>query len=158
MACEIVLGPSFPGLLDRLVGELRALHGLDPRWVLVPTSTVANSLRIRLGREAEGGALAGIRVLPLLSFLRRLSALESGTRGQRWSPDLDLALFQLVAQLDPPSPLAGLRRMPSGYRLLRPTFLDLADGGFGPFQAELLAELASEPDVSPRMKYLPAST
>ncbi|MCH6570687.1 MAG: PD-(D/E)XK nuclease family protein, partial [Acidobacteria bacterium] len=167
MSSHLVLAPSFPALLDLLLEKLRqcCLHDpLAPKWVVVPTSTAANHLRLRLGQEVQDSVLAGVRIIPLPYFLRRLGEVTepTGTNGgqapggqsllashQRWGPTLDLLLFELVEQLPVSSPLSRLQHMPSGYRLLRPTFLDLADGGFGLDQLEILEELAKEPDLAP---------
>ncbi len=152
MACKLVLVPSFPGLLDMLLHQLRTScleDPLGPKWVVVPTSTAVNHLRVRLGREAGEGVLGGVRVVPVANFIDRLGSRDSEPGVRRWNCALDLPLFELVEQLPPSSPLVGLHRMPSGYRLLRPTFLDLADGGFGPDQCEILQELAQEPELAP---------
>ena len=152
MSSNLVLGPSFPVLLDRLLEKLRQCcrhDPLAPKWVVLPTPTAANHFRIKLGQGAEGAVFSGVRVIPLLTFIRRLGGMSEPTAAQRWGPDLDLLLFELVEQLPFSSPLAQLQRMPSGYRLLRPTFLDLAEGGFGPDQLEILEELAEEPELAP---------
>ena len=129
MACKLVLVPSFPGLLDLLLHQLRTScleDPLGPKWVVVPTSTAANHLRVRLGREAGEGVLGGVRVVPVANFIDRLGSRDGEPCVRRWDCALDLLLFELVEQLPPSSPLVGLHRMTSGYRLLRPTFLDLA--------------------------------
>ena len=152
MSSNLVLAPSFPALLDPLLEKLRrcCLHDpLAPKWIVVPTSTAANHLRLKLGQEVEETVLAGVRITPLTYFLRRLGGITGPASHQRWGPTLDLLLFELVEQLPVSSPLSRLQRMPSGYRLLRPTFLDLADGGFGLDQLEILEELAEEPDLAP---------
>ena len=152
MSSNLVLAPSFPALLDPLLEKLRrcCLHDpLAPKWIVVPTSTAANHLRLKLGQEVEETVLAGVRITPLTYFLRRLGGITWPASHQRWGPTLDLLLFELVEQLPVSSPLSRLQRMPSGYRLLRPTFLDLADGGFGLDQLEILEELAEEPDLAP---------
>ena len=92
--------------------------------------------------------MAGVRIIPLTYFLRRLGEVTGPASHQRWGPTLDLLLFELVEKLPVSSPLSRLQHMPSGYRLLRPTFLDLADGGFGLDQLEILEELAKEPDLA----------
>ena len=152
MSSNLVLAPSFPALLDLLLAKLRqcCLHdSLAPKWIVVPTSTAANHLRLKLGQEVEETVLAGVRVIPLTHFLRRLGKVTGPASHQRWGPTLDLLLFELVEQLPVSSPLSRLQHMPSGYRLLRPTFLDLADGGFGFDQLEILEELADEPELAP---------
>ncbi|MCZ6770117.1 MAG: PD-(D/E)XK nuclease family protein [Acidobacteria bacterium] len=151
MSSNLVLGPSFPVLLDRLLEQLRQCcrhDPLAPKWVVLPTPTAANHFRIKLGQGAEKAVFSGVRVIPLLTFIRRLGGLSEPTAAPRWGPALELLLFELVEQLPLSSPLAQLQRMPSGYRLLRPTFLDLADGGFGPDQLEILEELADEPELA----------
>ncbi len=152
MSSHLVLAPSFPALLDPLLEKLRqcCLHEpLAPKWVVVPTSTAANHLRLKLGQEVEETVLAGVRIIPLTYFLRRLGKATGPASHQRWGPTLDLLLFELVEQLPVSSPLSRLQHMPSGYRLLRPTFWDLADGGFGLDQLDILEELAKEPDLAP---------
>jgi hypothetical protein len=152
MSSHLILAPSFPALLDPLLERLRqcCLHDpLAPKWIVVPTSTAANHLRLKLGQEVEEAVWAGVRLIPLTYFLRRLGEAADHASHQRWGPTLDLLLFELVEQLPPGSPLSRLQHMPSGYRLLRPTFLDLADGGFGLDQLDILEELAEEPDLAP---------
>lgn len=151
MACKFVLAPSFPSLLERLLDDLSVsfrVNPLVPRWLVVPTSTLANHLRLNLGRQAGQGVLASVRVLPLLKFVRRLGCVQGVQQGERWSPLLDLQLFDLVSNLKLDSTLGRLKELSGGYQLLRPTFLDLADGGFGMEEAELLEELADEKDLT----------
>ncbi|MEE8349351.1 MAG: PD-(D/E)XK nuclease family protein [Acidobacteriota bacterium] len=151
MACTLVTAPSFPQLLDLLLDDIQEACRQDPltaKWVVTPTSTAANHLRIRIGERAGSQTFAGVRVIPLSSFTRHLSTRANGRIGRRWGPALDLRLLELVEQLPTSSPLSRLKEMPSGYALLRPTFLDLADGGFGPAQMEILDELAQEPDLN----------
>ena len=74
MSCKLVLVPSFPGLLDYLLHKLRIScleDPLEPKWVVVPTSTVANHLRIRLGREAGESVLSGVRIIPIVNFTHK---------------------------------------------------------------------------------------
>jgi hypothetical protein len=152
MSSHLVLAPSFPELLDPLLEKLRQCclrDPLAPKWIVVPTSTAANHLRLKLGQEVEEAVWAGVRLIPLTYFLRRLGEAAEPASHQRWGPTLDLLLFELVEQLPVGSPLSRLQQMPSGYRLLRPTFLDLADGGFGLDQLDILEELAKEPDLAP---------
>ena len=152
MSSDLVLAPSFPALLDPLLEKLRQCclqDPLAPKWIVVPTSTAANHLRLKLGQEVEDAVWAGVRLIPLTYFLRRLGEAPEPASHQRWGPTLDLLLFELVEQLPVGSPLSRLQHMPSGYRLLRPTFLDLADGGFGLDQLDILEELAKEPDLAP---------
>ena len=151
MSCILVTAPSFPRILDRLLNDIHeeCRHDpLAPKWIITPTSTAANHLRLQIGRKAGPRTLAGVRVIPLSSFARHLGIRAAGHAGRRWGPALDFLLSELVEQLPPSSPLSCLQGMPSGYALLRPTFLDLADGGFGPAENEILEELALEPDLS----------
>jgi len=151
MACSLVTAPSFPQLLDHLLDDIQesCLHDpLTPRWIITPTSTAANHLRLRIGKKAGQATFAGVRVIPLSSFTRHLGTRATGVVPRRWGPALDLLLYDLVEQLPPSSPLSRLKEMPGGFALLRPTFLDLADGGFGPAEMEILEELAQEPDLS----------
>jgi RecB family exonuclease len=142
VSSNLVLAPSFPELLDPLLEKLRQCCLHDP---LAP----ANHLRLKLGQQVEEAVWAGVRLIPLTYFLRRLGETAEPASQQRWGPTLDLLLFELVEQLPAGSPLSRLQHMPSGYRLLRPTFLDLADGGFGLDQLDILEELAEEPDLAP---------
>ncbi|MEE2838974.1 MAG: PD-(D/E)XK nuclease family protein [Acidobacteriota bacterium] len=151
MSCSLVTAPSFPQLLDHLLDDIQdnCRHDpLAPKWIITPTSTAANHLRLRIGKKAGQATFAGVRVIPLSSFTRHLGTRATGQVPRRWGPALDLLLFELVEQLAPSSPLSRLKEMPSGYALLRPTFLDLADGGFGSAEMEILEELAQEPDLS----------
>lgn len=151
MPCKLVLRPSFPDLLDSLYQHIEILcdgDPLGPKWVLVPTSTLANHLRRWLGQRAKSSVFAGVRIAPVATFLRRLGNRE-GVRSSRWGANQDLLLFELVEELPRKSTLARLQNMPGGHRLLSPTFLDLADAGFGPEQGELLSELAEESDLVP---------
>lgn len=152
MACQLFLAPSFRLLEGELVATLREScrrRPLDPKWVLVPSSTVANHLRMRLGQLSRQEVWAGVRVTPLPVFLLRLQRFRGERWGSRWSPAFDFLLYELVHRLPVSSPLAPLRRLPGGYVHLRPTFLDLAEGGFGPGEVQLLEELAAEPDLRP---------
>jgi RecB family exonuclease len=151
MACTLVTAPSFPQLQDRLLSDIQEACRQDPlapKWIITPTSTAANHLRLQIGGKAGPGTFAGVRVIPLSSFTRHLGTRAIGHIGRRWGPALDLLLFELVEQLSPSSPLSRLQKMPGGYALLRPTFRDLADGGFGLAELEILEELAQEPDLT----------
>ena len=152
MSCTLVTAPSFPQLLDRLLSDIQRdcrQDPLAPKWIITPTSTAANHIRLQIGKKAGRRTFAGVRVVPLPSFTRHLGTRATGHAGRRWEPALDLLLFELVDQLPPSSPLSRLKEMPSGYALLRPTFLDLADGGFGLAEMEILEELSQEPDLAP---------
>ena len=152
MACDLVLAPSFPTLLHRLLNDLREYCQRDPlapKWLVVPTATVASHLRLRLSQEAGDQVLAGVHVTPVIRFIRHLNAKRGDPPAQRWGPILDLLLYELVEGLSLRSQLGRLKELSSGYRLLRPTFLDLADGGFGTQQSEILEELANDADLTP---------
>ena len=152
MPCKLVPRPSFPDLLDSLYQHIEILCDRDPlapKWVLVPTSTSANHLRTWLGQRVKTFVFAGVRITPVATFLRRLVNREVEVRSGRWGANQDLLLFELVEELPRKSALARLRDIPGGHRLLRPTFLDLADAGFGPEQDEILLELAGESDLAP---------
>jgi hypothetical protein len=151
MSCTLVTAPSFPQLLVRLLDDIQEncrQNPLAPKWIITPTSTVANHLRLQVGKKAGPHTFAGVRVIPLSSFTRHLGNQATGLAGLRWGPALDLLLFELVEQVPSSSPLARLKAMPGGYTLLRPTFMDLADGGFGLAEMEILNELAQEPDLT----------
>ncbi len=96
MSSNLVVAPSFPALLNPLLEKLRecCLHEpLAPKWIVVPTSTAANHLRLKVGQEAEGTVFAGVRIIPLTHFLRRLGEVTGPASHQRWGPTLDLLLF-----------------------------------------------------------------
>lgn len=95
--------------------------------------------------KADRGAT---RIVPVADFLTHLSAQMEPHSASRWGPFLDLLLYELVRRLRPESPSAPLRSMPDGHHMLRPTFLDLADGGFGPQQDELLEEMTCGGDLN----------
>jgi len=57
--------------------------------------------------------------------------------------------MELVAEAAAKADLTMFGKTPTSFALLRPTFLDLADGGFGSDQLEILTELANEPDLTP---------
>ena len=138
--------------MEQLLKEIRescSAEPFSPKWLVVPTSTLANHLREQLGRRARQAPLLSVRVIPISSFIRRIAGTRPPRDGTRWDPALDLALFELVQGLEPSSPLRRLRTLSGGFQLLRPTFLDLADGGFGPEQLEILGELSQDPELNP---------
>ncbi len=152
MAVNLIHAPSFRQLQEQLISDLYNCNEIDPlspRWVLTPTSTSANSLRRQLAQKTRVAPLGGVRVLPLSRFLNNLGERAFRTKGSRWEPAQDLLLMELVAEAAPKSGLPILKENSTSFAYLRPTFLDLADGGFGPDQLEILAELASEPDLTP---------
>ncbi|NQU11854.1 exodeoxyribonuclease V subunit gamma, partial [bacterium] len=147
---ETTAGASTRGLdtpLDSARGY--STSSLAPRWVVTPTATVANHFRVRLARAAGSGVVAAVRVVNLPRFTQRLAADPARSTGApRWSPTHDLLLGALVRDLPDRSPLASLQSITGGAGLLRETFLDLAEGGFGPAHRDVLAQLAEEPTLS----------
>ncbi len=152
MAVKLIHAPSFQQLQEQLISDLHRCDETDPlspRWVLTPTSTSANNLRRQLAQNTRATPLGGVRVLPLSRFLNNLVERAFQTKGSRWEPFQDFLLMELVAEAAAKSGLTMFRESPTSFALLRPTFLDLADGGFGPDQLEILTELANEPDLTP---------
>lgn len=152
MACKLVLGPSFPILQREMLERVRAdsqIEPMGPRWIVVPTSTVAAHLRIALGRQSRSSALLGTRIIPLPVLISCLPAERTTLPGGRWTALHDLLLQEVLNRLTPESPLAPLLSQPPASRRLRPTFLDLADAGFGVEHIPLLEELGSESDLAP---------
>jgi RecB family exonuclease len=150
MGLQVIQSASFRSLLEELTGRVVEEAESDPwtpRWVLTPTATVAARLRILFAARAGERSLGNLRVLPLSRLVRRLCESIFGRADPRWSPFLDLLLLDLIRTGPPEIVPEPLREAPDNYRLLVPTLLDLAEGGFGPDQAEPLLELAAEPDV-----------
>ncbi|MEE2822565.1 MAG: PD-(D/E)XK nuclease family protein [Acidobacteriota bacterium] len=151
MSCILLTASSFPQLLKRLLIDIQEncqQDPLSPKWIITPTSTVANHLRLQVAKTAQQEVHAGVRIIPLTSFVRDLNMRITGNIAQRWGPALDLLLSELVERLPPSSALATLKEIPSGYALLRATFLDMADGGFGVAALPILEELSMEPDMT----------
>ena len=154
MACTLVTAATFPGLQSRLLEDLRRARQTDllaPKWVVVPSATLANHLRTELGRVTGSEALANVRVINLPRFAQRLCASLAQTTATPWNALLDLLLWELVEEVSARSPLASLSGGPG---MLRAAFVDLAEGGFGPDELEKLEELASQPELSPRDREL----
>lgn len=153
MACNLITAPTFPQLEDRLLGDLQQSgqrQPLAPQWVVVPSATLANHLRARLAGRSTTGAFAGVRATPLPRLAEQLSRALLGKPLQPWTPILDLTLCELVQRLPARSPLANLNTIRGGATLLRPTFTDLAEGGFGSDDLVKILALADEPDLAPR--------
>ena len=77
MSSNLVLAPSFPALLDSLLEQLRQFcldDPLAPKWIVVPTSTAADHLRLKLGQEVEEAVWAGVRIIPLPTRPNRRSS------------------------------------------------------------------------------------
>ena len=153
MSSKLITAATFPGLQSRLLEDLRRAGPageLAPKWVVVPSASLANHLRAELGRGAEGESFANVRVVNLPRFAQRLCASLSKTTPKPWSPLLDLLLWELVEDVPPDSPLAALRTISGGPGMLRAAFTDLAESGFGPGELEKVAELANQPELAPR--------
>ncbi len=153
MAADLITAPTFPLLQQRLLTDLHqsvADAPWLPRWVVVPSATLANDFRYQLARTTTHAIFANVRIVNLPQFADRLSQALLGQPTPAWGPALDLSLVELVAALPPRSPLANLRHLPGGAALLRQTFTDLAEGGFGPADRAKLDDLATLPGLQPR--------
>ena len=151
MACKLITAPTFPDLQTRLLEDLAVAcreHPLAPQWVVVPSATLANHIRVRLAASATDTAYAGVRVvnLPRLAAQLTEALLDKPTRGR--DPVLELTLFELVDRLPAQSPLANLKDISGGASLLRQVFTDLAQGGFGPEDLSKVEDLSREPDLA----------
>ena len=151
MACKLITAPTFPDLQTRLLEDLAVAcreHPLAPQWVVVPSATLANHIRVRLAASATDTAYAGVRVvnLPRLAAQLTEALLDKPTRGR--DPVLELTLFELVDRLPSQSPLANLKDISGGASLLRQVFTDLAQGGFGPEDLSKVEDLSREPDLA----------
>lgn len=157
MPCKLITSPTFPLLEQRLLADLQQTckrDPLPPKWVVVPSATLANHLRARLARDAQQIVFANVRVVNLPRFAQQLSQSLTGRGTPPWSPVLDLMLFELVEELPQQSSLANLKQISGGAALLREAFTDLAEGGFGSEDLEKLEALAEEPDLAPREREL----
>ncbi|HUG44247.1 MAG TPA: PD-(D/E)XK nuclease family protein [Acidobacteriota bacterium] len=146
MISEIVTAPSFGELKDELLEQLQAAsreEALSPKWVLVPTSSLGNHLRLSLLKRMEEPVAAGIRILSMPQFALRLAMFFELETGSPWQPHFDLLLNLIVEGLPPESPLSRLNRIHGSAALLRPTFRDLADAGFGLGEEEILREASA---------------
>ena len=85
MALELIRGTSFPQLLSRLIIDV-GHRGIDPRWIVVPTSTCANHVRLQTALCSGDKAVAGVRVISLHRLLRRLASLGEIDAGVRQGP------------------------------------------------------------------------
>lgn len=153
MACNLITATTFRQLQCRLIEDLRRAiraDGLAPKWVVVPSATLANHLRTELSRCAQSEAFANVRVVNLPRFAQRLALSLSQTTAPPWTALLDLLLWDIVEDLPPKSPLAPLKTISGGPGMLRAAFVDLAESGFGPGELEKLEELAGQPELSPR--------
>ena len=66
MPTSLITGPSFPALEQRLLTDLLAVRNddpLEPKWVVVPSATLTNHLRLRLAQSAADRPIAGVRVI-----------------------------------------------------------------------------------------------
>ena len=153
MACTLFTAATFPELQARLLKDLRdagQAEGLGPRWVIVPSATLANHLRTELALRAEAEAFGNVRVVNLPRFGQRLCVSLAKTTTIPWNALLDLLLWELVEDLPRKSPLAQLKTISGGPGMLRAAFVNLAEGGFGPGDLEKVKELSDEPELSPR--------
>ncbi|HSR67818.1 MAG TPA: PD-(D/E)XK nuclease family protein [Acidobacteriota bacterium] len=150
MSLQIREGGSYRRLLDELLEDVakdRAENGLQPLWLVTPTASVANHLRWTLARGAANRVMAGVRVVTVGGLLARLGEALSCPLGHRRHPRFDLLLLELCRRFPELEITRRLNEMPAGQSLLFPTFFDLADGGFGTQQEDLLKELALAPQL-----------
>lgn len=150
MACNLVTAATFRQLQSRLLEDLRragAESGWAPKWVVVPSASLANHLRFELSRGASTTAMANVRVVNVPQFAQRLALSLLRTATPPWGALLDLLLWGLVEDLPPHSPLVSLRTISGGPGLLRTAFVDLAEAGLGPGEIWKLEELAGQPDM-----------
>ena len=150
MAFELVLASSFVELQRNLferIGTLCKDHPFGSKWILTPTSAVAEHCKLSLSRAGSETVLSGVHVLPLSRFLGSLMRACGLDYIPRYHPALDLLLYSLVQRLSTKPELSYLAKNPTSFLGLRSTFLDLADGGFGLEQAFLLTELSSEAEL-----------
>ena len=135
MSTTFKTAATFPILEHHLLEDLKATavkHPLAPRWVVVPSATLVNHLRVRLAQAAGERPLANVRVVSLPRFAEQLCTTVTGHTMPAWDTALDLMLFELVARLPARSPLARLNKISGGAALLQAAFTDLAEAGFGP--------------------------
>lgn len=153
MPCNLITAATFRQLQSRLLEDLRRAiraDGLAPKWVVVPSATLANHLRTELSRGAQSEVFANVRVVNLPRFAQRLAMSLSQITAPPWNALLDLLLWDIVEDLPPKSPLAPLKTISGGPGMLRAAFVDLAESGFGPGELEKVEELAGQPELSPR--------
>lgn len=124
--------------------------GLSPRWVVVPSATLANQVRVRLARSASGNVFANVRVVNLPVLWSRLTRGLLGKPVTRWGALHELLLSELLLTLPASSMLSPLRGFDGGTDLLRQVFVDLGEGGFGLEQRPTLRELAGEDGMTKR--------
>jgi len=150
MSFRIVCAPTYPLLLEKLLEDVRKTARETPLlscWVLVPTSSLAARLRVQVSRRVEQSRpLGGVRILSLSRMLNRIAATVFGTPAPRWSLQLDLLLYEMIGRLPESSPLGRIRAGGCGLAALKRTLLDLAEGGVGTEEADLLRDvIRSEP-------------
>ncbi len=151
MPCRFTTAATFRALEQQLLADLRAAGATDPlapKWVVVPSATLVNHLRVRLAAAAGETPLANVRVVNLPRFAEQLATALTGRPTPAWDASLDLMLFELVAKLPARSPLARLKTISGGAALLREAFTDLAEAGFGPADLDKITALAEEPDLA----------
>jgi len=150
MSCRIICAHTYPILLEQLLDDVRITARDAPLsncWILVPTSSLASRLRVQLSRWVERSEpLGGVRILSLSRMVNRMAASVFGSRAPRWSLQLDLLLYEMIGRLPETSPLGRIRADGCGLVAVKRTLLDLAEGGFGREEAEVLQEvIRSEP-------------
>lgn len=152
MAFRLIERPTFPQLIQALVTQISwdCSHApLVPKWVLTPTSTTARHLRECFAQASVSAPLTGVRVVPFNRLVAKIKDELLLDAGFRWNVFLDYLLQEFVQKLPDDATLSALKGIPGGHQQLKPTLLDLADGGFGPSDIEILSELAADPALPP---------
>ena len=143
MAHSVVLAPSFPALLERLVDGVCRHHLDDPltaEIVLVPSAPVARFVESALA-EAASGPLLNVQVVPIRWAIQRLASRDVDIP----EPPAPL-LLQTAARSLLRRHLPGMAQLAGAEQVLVATFNDLLHAGFGDLEvvAELAASLPSE--------------
>ena len=122
MPCNLITAATFRQLQSRLLEDLRRAiraDGLAPKWVVVPSATLANHLRTELSRGAQSEVFANVRVVNLPRFAQRLAMSLSQITAPPWNALLDLLLWDIVEDLPPKSPLAPLKTISGPFFVLK---------------------------------------
>jgi RecB family exonuclease len=156
MSCTLILKRTFPELESCLLHDLETSCARDPfsrKWVLTSSGTLARHIRKRLEEKVAvkpGLTLGGLRIVSISYFASELHKKIWKCHSAYGQPINNILLDALVTRIPDYSPLAKVKSIDSGFSLLMPTFRDLADAGFGPFQSELVMDAVSEEGVSDR--------
>ncbi len=156
MSCTLILKRSFPEMESCLLRDLESACAEDPfsrKWVLTSSGTLARHIRNRLEERIAGRSdisLGGLRIVSLSHFAAEIHKKIKKSNSAYNHPINDILLETLISSIPDYSPLAKLKSIDSGYSLLRPTFSDLADAGFGPGHIEIVTDAVREKGVSER--------